>query len=210
MSTLALLLSWFLHFDTHLAVFLASYGSLTYGVVFVIVLCETGLVVTPFLPGDSLLFAVGALAGRGLMNVWVLWMLLTLASILGDALNYTIGRKIGKAAWNSRWIRKEHLERTQLFFQRHGGKAIALSRFMPIIRTMAPFVAGISAMDFRRFFFYNVIGGICWVTLFLIGGYFFGTLPFVEKNFSVVILVIIVVSILPGVYHWVKARMKKS
>jgi membrane-associated protein len=202
------LISFILHIDTHLAVFLAEYGTLTYGLLFLIVICETGLVVTPFLPGDSLLFAAGAFAGKGLLDPWLLFGLLFVAAVLGDTLNFAVGHYLGDTVynWNSRWIKREHLEKTRGFFLHHGGKTIVIARFMPIIRTFAPFVAGVGRMNYSEFLGYNVLGGFLWVSLFIWGGYFFGSIPFVEENFSVVILIIIALSILPAVIGWLKSR----
>ena len=196
----------FLHIDTYLATILQQYGTLTYVLLFIVILCETGLVVTPFLPGDSLLFAAGAFAGKGMMSASLLFLLLSVAAIVGDSLNFAIGAKFGTAIerLHSRWIKQEHLERTKQFYARHGGKTIVIARFMPIIRTFAPFVAGIGRMEYGHFFAYNVFGGLLWVALFVGGGYFFGSIPFVEKNFSLVILAIIVVSILPGIVSWMR------
>jgi membrane-associated protein len=198
----------FLHIDLKLAEILAQYGTLTYVLVFVIVLCETGLVITPFLPGDSLLFALGAFAGRGLMNPLVLFALLSVAAIVGDSLNFSIGARFGHIIErkNFRFINREHLEKTHRFYERHGGKTIVIARFMPIIRTFAPFVAGIGDMHYASFLAYNVAGGLLWVALFLGAGYFFGSVPFVQHNFSIVILAIIVLSILPGVIAWLRSR----
>lgn len=196
----------FLHIDTYLETILQQYGTLTYVLLFIVILCETGLVVTPFLPGDSLLFAAGAFAGKGMMSASLLFLLLSVAAIVGDSLNFAIGAKFGTAIerLHSRWIKQEHLDRTKQFYTRHGGKTIVIARFMPIIRTFAPFVAGIGRMEYGRFLTYNVFGGLLWVALFVGGGYFFGSLPFVEKNFSMVILAIIVVSILPGIVGWMR------
>lgn len=205
------LLDLFLHIDTHLGSVLQEYGALTYAILFLIIFCETGLVVTPFLPGDSLLFAAGAFAGRGDLEIAILLLSLSIAAIFGDFLNFSIGSRIGQAVytWNSPWIKREHLLKTQAFFDSHGGKAIVIARFMPIIRTFAPFVAGAGKMSYPHFFRYNIIGGLFWVFLFCGGGYFFGSLPFVEKNFSLVILVIIFLSVLPGVVGWVRGRLQQ-
>ncbi len=210
MQFLTQILSFFLHIDTHLGSILQEYGLFTYVILFLIVVCETGLVVTPFLPGDSLLFAAGAFAARGSMDVVLLFFLFWIASILGDALNYSIGRRIGESvySWRSRWVSHEHLERTRRFFLVYGGMTIVIARFMPIVRTFAPFVAGVGKMPIRTFMTYNIAGGLLWVTLFVGGGYFFGTLPFVEKNFSVVILAIIVLSVMPGVVMWIRKRVQ--
>lgn len=211
MDSIQYVLDLFLHIDRHLNDIIQSYGALTYGLLFLVVLCETGLVVTPFLPGDSLLFAAGAFAGKGSLNVASLLLLLSIAAVLGDALNFKIGRYLGKRVygWNSRWVKHEHLEMTRAFFERHGGKTIVIARFMPIVRTYAPFVAGVGEMPSAQFFSYNVVGGLLWVFSLVGAGYFFGALPFVEKNFSLVILAIIVVSVLPGVVGWIRSRMQK-
>ncbi|MBM4007397.1 MAG: DedA family protein [Planctomycetes bacterium] len=185
-------------------------GSWTYAVLFAIVFCETGLVVTPFLPGDSLLFAAGALCAVPELGLRVdgMAVLLFIAAVLGDAVNYHIGRWIGPPAFTGRFrfLNPAHLQKTREFFERHGGKAVVLARFVPIVRTFAPFVAGVGTMSYRRFFLYNVVGAIVWVGLFLAAGYLFGNLPFVKRNFSKVILAIIVVSVLPIVWEWWKHR----
>jgi membrane-associated protein len=185
-------------------------GGWTYAVLFAIVFCETGLVVTPFLPGDSLLFAAGALCAVPELGLRVdgMAVLLFIAAVLGDAVNYHIGRWIGPPAFTGRFrfLNPAHLQKTREFFERHGGKAVVLARFVPIVRTFAPFVAGVGTMSYRRFFLYNVVGALVWVGLFLAAGYLFGNLPFVKRNFSKVILAIIVVSVLPIVWEWWKHR----
>jgi membrane-associated protein len=200
----------FLHLEEHLNAILAQYGGWTYLILFLIIFCETGLVVTPFLPGDSLLFATGALAAGGPLDVRALLVLLSIAAIAGDTVNYWIGSIVGPRVFTDRvrWLKREHLDKTHRFYEKHGGKTIVLARFMPIIRTFAPFVAGIGSMTYWRFASYNVFGGILWVALFLLGGYYFGNLPFVEKNFSLVILAIIVVSVLPGIVEYVRERRR--
>lgn len=199
----------FLHLDKHLSVIIADYGIWTYLILFTIVFCETGLVVTPFLPGDSLLFAAGAFAGLGVMRVEWLFILLTVAAILGDTVNYWIGNYIGPRAFsgNIRFLKKEYLERTHAFYEKYGGKAIILARFVPIIRTFAPFVAGVGAMNYDRFIFYNVVGGVVWVAIFIFGGYFFGNLPAVQENFTLVILAIIAISVVPMIAEVIKERL---
>ncbi len=210
MPSLGELLDIFLHLNTHLNQLAADYGPWVYGILFLIVFCETGLVVTPFLPGDSLLFAVGALAAGGSINLWLVIGLLIVAAILGDAVNYHIGRVIGPRVFapgrRSRWFRREHLDRTHAFFEKYGGKTIIIARFVPIVRTFAPFVAGIGAMTYRRFLLYNFVGAVVWVLSITLAGYFFGNLPVVQENFSLVILAIIIISLLPGVYEWWRAR----
>ncbi len=189
----------FLHLDQTLGLVIADYGLLVYGLLFAIIFLETGLVVTPILPGDSLLFAAGAFAALGSLNIWLLWALLAVAAVLGDTVNYWIGHFLGEKmiAGNSRFIKKEYLIRGQTFYDKHGAKTIVLARFVPIVRTFAPFIAGVSRMNYGRFIFYNIIGGLCWVSLFVLGGYFFGNLPLVKENFGLAVLAIIVLSILP-------------
>lgn len=197
-----------LHLDRHLAEIIAQYGLWTYLILFLIIFCETGLVITPFLPGDSLLFAAGTFAGLGSLDPVVLFFLLTAAAIIGDTVNYWIGHYVGPRAFSGqiRWLRKDYLERTERFYARHGGKTIVLARFVPILRTFAPFVAGVGRMHYGRFLFYNVFGAIVWVGLFVFGGYFFGNLPVVRENFTTVILAIILISVLPIAVEWVRAR----
>lgn len=200
-----------LHLDKYLSLIIQNYGFGTYLLLFIIVFCETGLVIIPFLPGDSLLFAAGAFAALGSLNVLLLFLLLGLAAIIGDTVNYSIGRSIGHRLYNKekiRFIKKEYLEQTQAFYERHGGKTIIIARFIPIIRTFAPFVAGIGNMNYGRFISYNIIGGISWVGLFTLLGYFFGNLPAVKKNFTFVIFAIIFISILPGIIGFLNQKIK--
>ena len=210
MDAVRLLVDFILHIDVHLVEIVRQAGGWTYGVLGLIVFCETGLVVLPLLPGDSLLFAAGALSAKpgGVLNVHLLAALLIAAAIAGDALNYAIGDRFGRAIAARGWVKASHLERTQRFFERYGGRAIVLARFVPIVRTVAPFVAGMGTMPYRQFFVYNVAGGVAWVLLFLYGGYLFGGLPVVEENFSLVILGVIVVSVLPIVVEVVRARLR--
>jgi membrane-associated protein len=199
----------FLHLDTHLAEVIQAYGAWTYGLLFTIVLLETGLVVTPFLPGDSLLFAAGSFAALGALDVRLLFLLLSAAAVLGDTLNYAIGHYLGPRVFHfpkSRFFNPDHLRQTHEFYERYGGKTIVIARFVPIIRTFAPFVAGIGSMSYLRFLAYNVAGGLLWVATCLGAGYFFGNLPFVKKNFSLVILAIILVSMLPALVEIVRHR----
>lgn len=197
----------FLHLDEYLAKIISDYGSWTYGILFAVIFVETGLVIMPFLPGDSLLFAAGTFAALpGGLNIWFLLILLMVAAILGDSVNYSIGHYLGERAYNIKWIKKEYLDKTHAFFEKHGGKAIFLARFVPIVRTFAPFVAGIGKMSYGYFITYNIVGGISWVLIFTLLGYFFGNLEFVKKNFELVIIVIILISVLPMVYEWLKAR----
>lgn len=211
METLSFVIDLFLHLDKHLFEIVNQYGFLTHFILFLVIFCETGLVVTPFLPGDSLLFAAGALAHEGSpLNVHFLFVLLTIAAIIGDSVNYYIGSKIGDKAYNSKYIKKEYLDKTHEFYEKHGGKTIIIARFVPIVRTFAPFVAGVGKMTYSYFISYNVIGGIVWVASFVYGGYFFGNLPFVKQNFSIVIIAIIFISILPGIINIAKIKLAKK
>jgi membrane-associated protein len=200
------LVDFILHIDRHLAEIIASYGLWTYGVLFLIIFAETGLVVTPFLPGDSLLFATGTFCAKpetGL-NVHLMAGLLWIAAVLGDTLNYWIGARIGPAVFkreDSMFLRKKHLERAHAFFEKYGGRAIILARFVPIVRTFVPFVAGVGQMTYVRFLAYNIIGGFIWIYAFTYAGYWFGSQPFVQKNFKLVIVVIIILSVLPIVWE---------
>lgn len=205
----------FLHLDEHLSQVISTYGVWTYAILFLIIFMETGLVITPFLPGDSLLFAAGTFASPALgspLNIVVLWIILCAAAIIGDTVNYWIGHFIGPRAFTGevRFLKKEYLDRTHEFYERHGGKTIVLARFIPIIRTFAPFVAGIGAMSYGHFLSYNVIGGILWVTLFTLGGYFFGNLPFVKNNFSAVVIAIILISITPMLVEFIRGKLRSS
>ena len=209
------IIEFFLHVDKHLADVVSNYGVWTYAILFLVIFCETGLVVTPFLPGDSLLFAAGAIASSGSLNVHVIFLLLLAAAILGDTVNYHIGYFLGPKFLEknkSRLIKKEYLDRTHQYFEKYGGKTIIIARFVPIIRTFAPFMAGIGSMSYRHFISYNVIGALLWVSLFTYAGYFFGKIPIVEKNFTLVILAIIFISVLPAVIEVIKAKRqtKKS
>ncbi len=209
------LIDFVLHIDVHLEAMVAIYGIWIYAILFLIIFCETGLVVTPFLPGDSLLFVAGTLAALGTnsINVHLMVLLLISAAILGDMVNYIIGRYFGDKLFSnphSRIFKQSHLEKTHHFYEKHGGKTIIIARFVPIVRTFAPFVAGMGRMGYRRFASFNVIGGICWVSLFMYAGYFFGGLDFVQRNLHYLIVLIIVVSILPGVIEiWRNKRKKK-
>ena len=201
-----------LHSEEFLKQFILAYGHWIYALLFVIIFCETGLVVTPFLPGDSLLFAVGALSAQGLMQVEVIGPLLLCAAVLGNTTNYAIGSWIGPKVFHfeSGWFfRKEYLMRAHAFYEKYGGRAVSLAQFMPIVRTFAPFVAGVGSMTYRRFIAFNVLGAILWVGIFLGGGYLFGGLPAVRENMKLVILGIIVVSVLPIVFETIKAWLEK-
>lgn len=208
MDTIATLVNIFLNLDQYLRTVIQTYGAWTYLLLFLIIFMETGLVVTPFLPGDSLLFTAGTFAALGAMKVSVLYLLLAAAAIFGDTVNYWIGHLIGPRAFSGRirFLKQEYLQRTHEFYERHGGKTIILARFVPIIRTFAPFVAGVGEMTYRKFLSFNVLGGLFWVALFVFGGYYFGNLPIVRQNFSLVVLAIILISILPGVVEYLKGR----
>jgi membrane-associated protein len=199
----------FLHLDQHLAEVIQRYGTSTYALLFLIVFLETGLVVTPLLPGDSLLFAAGSFAGLGVLRLWPLFFLLCAAAILGDTVNYAIGARLGPRVFHypkSRFFNPEHLKKTHAFYEKYGGKTIIIARFVPIVRTFAPFVAGIGEMSYAHFLGYNVIGGVLWVSVCLFSGYFFGNLPFVKQNFSVVVLAIVFISLLPAVIEYLRHR----
>lgn len=201
------------HVDIHLQALLQQYGVWTYAVLFLIIFCETGLVVTPFLPGDSLLFAVGVFSASGALDGRLAAGVLIAAAILGDTVNYWVGAWLGPqavAAGQGRWLKREHLERTHQFFERYGGKTIILARFLPIVRTLAPFVAGVGRMTYGRFLLYNVIGGVVWVALFVGAGYLFHQAPLVKEHFSLVVLAIIALSVLPAVVEWLRHRKKKG
>jgi membrane-associated protein len=197
-----------LHVDVYLEQIISNYGGWTYGLLFFVIFMETGFVVTPFLPGDSLIFAASTFAARGALNPWLMFGLLSIAAVLGDSVNYWIGHRIGKRAYTGeiKWIKKEYMERTHAFFEKHGGKTIFLARFVPIIRTFTPFVAGVSRMSYGFFFRWNVIGGLVWVATFTMLGYFFGNIAFVQKNFELVIVAIILISLVPAVVEGIKAK----
>ena len=205
------LLDLFLNLDQYLFDLTAKYQNWIYLILFLIIFLETGVVVAPFLPGDSLLFAVGALAALGLLNLWLILGLLILAAFLGDSVNYSIGKYFGVKVFERdyRFIKRKHLIKTQEFYERHGGKTILIARFVPIIRTFAPFVAGIGSMNYRQFMAYNLVGGIIWVTVCVVGGYFFGNLPIVKENFSIVVIGIIGISLLPIFIGFLKDRVQK-
>jgi len=203
----------FMHLDKYLNVIIQNYGVWTYLLLFLIIFCETGLVVTPLLPGDSLLFAAGTFAALGSLEVGWLFVLLSVAAIAGDTVNYWIGHYVGPKVFhkeNVRFLKKEYLDRTHDFYEKHGGKTIIIARFIPIIRTFAPFVAGIGRMTYGHFISYNVLGGLAWIAIFVFGGYYFGNLPFVKRNFTLVILAIIFISVLPGVIEFLNQRYRSS
>ena len=203
----------FLHLDRHLAEVIQAYGTWTYALLFSIVFLETGLVVTPLLPGDSLLFAAGSFAALGVLDVGLLFALLSVAAVLGDTVNYAIGHYLGPKVFHypkSRFFNPDHLRKTHQFYEKYGGKTIVIARFVPIVRTFAPFVAGIGAMSYPRFLAYNVAGGLLWVSLFVFAGYFFGNIPAVADNFTYVIMAIIFVSILPAIIEFARQRLRKN
>lgn len=210
MDLITYLIDLFLHLDKHLSVIISNYGTWTYLILFAIIFMETGLVVTPFLPGDSLLFAAGTFAALGALNPALLYFLLAGAAILGDTVNYWVGDFIGPRAFSGeiRFLKKEYLDRTHEFYEKHGGKTIVLARFIPIIRTFAPFVAGVGSMSYSHFITYNVLGGLSWVAIFMFGGYFFGNIPTVKDNFTLVIMAIILISVLPPIIEFLRSRMR--
>jgi membrane-associated protein len=206
MAIIKFLVDLFLHLDTHLSAVITQYGFWTYGLLFVVIFIETGLVVVPFLPGDSLIFAAGTFASLGSLNIWLLFLLLAIAAVVGDTANYWIGHFLGDRAYQIKWIKKEYLDRTHGFFDKYGNKTIFLARFIPIVRTFAPFVAGIGKMSYADFFSYNVLGGISWVALFSFAGYFFGNIPFIRDHFSLVVVAIVLISLIPMVVEGLKVR----
>jgi membrane-associated protein len=212
MEFLNQLIDFALHFDKHLADIINQYGTLTYFFLFIVIFAETGFVFTPFLPGDSLIFAAGTFAAKELFNVHVLFIMFSTAAIIGDTVNYWIGHYIGPKVFdmNIKFLKKEYLERTHQFYEKHGGKTIILARFIPIVRTFAPFIAGVGSMSYKKFISYNFIGGIIWVGLFVYSGYYFGNLSFVKNNFSVVIIAIVAISVLPAFYEYFKHKFKKN
>jgi membrane-associated protein len=205
-------IDFFLHLDVHLGQAIQTYGSYIYALLFLIVFCETGLVVTPILPGDSLLFAAGTFAALGSLKVWLLWALLCAAAVLGDTVNYWVGHLVGPRAFtiDTWFLRKKYLDQTHEFFERYGGKTIIIARFVPIVRTFAPFVAGVGSMTYARFLSYNVIGGVLWASVCVFSGYFFGNIPVVKKNFTIVILGIIIVSVLPTFIEYFRQRYARK
>jgi len=215
MEVIKYLVDLFLHLDVHLQQIIAQYGTVTYVILFIVIFGETGLVITPFLPGDSLLFASGTFAAKGSFNIHFLFILLVVAAVLGDTVNYWIGHYVGPKVFEKekvRFLKKEYLERTHKFFEKYGGKTIILARFVPIVRTFAPFVAGVGSMSYPKFITFNVIGGALWVALFTYGGYFFGNIEIVKNHFSIAIMVIILISLIPGFVEYFKHKSasKKS
>lgn len=213
MDFLSNIVDFILHIDVHLSELIADFGVWIYVILFLVITGETGLVIAPLLPGDSLLFAAGTFAARGDLNVWVLFFSLSVAAVIGDALNYAVGRYLGPKLFRkegSRFLKKENLDRTHDFFERYGPATIIIARFLPIVRTFAPFVAGMGRMGYPRFLTYNVVGGVCWVALFTFAGYFFANIPFVENHFPLVILAIVLVSVVPTVAEVIRRRRKAS
>lgn len=210
MEYIKLAIDFVIHLDLYLELIIKTFGIWSYLILFIVIFIETGLVITPFLPGDSLLFAAGALAAIGAFEVVPLFILLAIAAILGDTVNYWIGHYFGPRVFNmnSRFLKKEYLDKTQAFYEKHGGKTIVLARFVPIVRTFAPFVAGVGKMRYGYFITYNIFGGILWTALFIFGGFFFGNLPIVKDNFSIVILAIVLISVLPAVFEYLRDRAK--
>ena len=206
------LIDFILHIDVHLNAIIVQYGTWTYAILFAIIFVETGLVVMPFLPGDSLLFAAGAFAAAGSLNPIALFFLLWLAAVVGDNVNYAVGRFVGPKAFHSdsKLLNRKYLERAHAFYDRHGGKAVIMARFVPIVRTFSPFVAGVGAMTYPRFLLFDIIGGALWIGLFIAAGYFFGNIPAVKKNFELVIIGIVFVSVLPMVFEYVKSKRRHA
>jgi membrane-associated protein len=213
MELILYIADFFIHLDRHLGAIIQSFGGWTYFIFFLVIFCETGLVVTPFLPGDSLLFALGAFAALGMLQIEWLLILLSIAAVAGNTVNYAIGKFVGPKVFhkeNVRFLNKKYLDRTHEFYEKHGGKTIVIARFLPIIRTFAPFVAGIGAMTYWRFTLYNVLGSIAWISLFIVGGYYFGNLPIVKRNFTFVIFAIIIISVLPIVFEFFRQQKRSS
>jgi membrane-associated protein len=212
MGIIESLIDFILHIDKNLNLIIQNYGIFTYLILFFIIFCETGLVVAPFFPGDSLIFVAGAFAGSGSLNIEWLIILFSLAAIIGDTVNYWIGNFVGPKVFHkkdARFFKKEYLDDANKFYEKHGGKTIILARFIPIVRTFAPFVAGIGKMSYRRFIIYNILGGVAWVSIFSLGGYYFGSLPIVKENLSLVIFAIIFISLIPVVIKFLKSKIRK-
>ncbi|MBS3094807.1 VTT domain-containing protein [Candidatus Pacearchaeota archaeon] len=204
------ILSFISHLDSNLVALTVSYGILIYPLVFLIIFAETGLVFAPFLPGDSLLFAAGAISASGMLNIFVLYFLLLLAAILGDSVNYSIGKYFGQKIISNQWVNYKYIEKTKNFYSKYGNKTIVISRFMPIVRTFAPFVAGIAKMDYKKFLSYNILGSFLWVTIFLSLGFFFGNIPFVKQHFSIVVFGIVFISIIPAIVEFIRYKFSNK
>ena len=205
------IINFFIHLDNSLEFLISTYGLGIYVLLFLIIFVETGLVIMPFLPGDSLIFVAGTLAAKSLLNVFVLFVIISFAAIIGDSVNYWVGHTLGRKVFNTniKFLNKENLYRAEKFYEKHGGKAIIYARFIPIIRTFAPFVAGIGKMNYSKFLAFNIIGGILWVLLFLFAGYYFGNLNFVKNNLSLIIIAIILVSLIPPIIEYLKSKRRK-
>ncbi|MBW6411214.1 DedA family protein [Clostridium weizhouense] len=213
MNNFTLIVDIFLHLDKYLGTVINNYGIETYLILFFIIFCETGLVVTPFLPGDSLIFAAATFAALGAINIYILIPILIISAVFGDTVNYEIGRLLGKKAFkicNGKLIKKNHIDKTNEFYEKYGGKTIIFARFIPIVRTFAPFVAGIGKMNYKKFFLFNSIGGTLWVLIVALSGYFFGQVEFIKNNFSIVVIMIIFISILPALIEFAKHKLKKT
>jgi membrane-associated protein len=212
MEIINFFIDFILHLDQHLNDIIQNYGLWTYLILFVIIFLETGFVIMPFLPGDSLLFAAGTFSAIGSLNVWLLWLIVFIAAVLGDTVNYWVGNKVGPRVFDQdiRFLKREYLEKTQHFYEKHGGKTIILARFVPIVRTFAPFVAGVGTMNYGRFFTYNILGAFLWATIFIFLGYFFGNIPFIQSNFELTIFAIILISIVPMVIEYVRSKARKQ
>ena len=213
MELITTVINFIMHIDVHLGEIISNYGAETYLILFIIIFCETGLVITPFLPGDSLIFAAATFAAIDKLNIFILFIIVLIAAVLGDTVNYHIGKYFKNKLYkleNNRFIKKEYIDKTQDFFKKHGGKSIILARFVPIVRTFAPFVAGIGSMTYKKFLSYNFIGGLSWTSLFILVGYFFGNIPFVKNNFSIIIIAIIFISLLPPFIIYLKNKFTKE
>ena len=211
MIGVSFIIDFIIHIDKYIDILINKFGIFSYFILFGIIFCETGLVIMPFLPGDSLLFVAGAFAAKGSFNIFILYVLFLAAAILGDSANYWIGYYFGEHVFD-KWklFKKEHLERTKKFYEKHGGKTILFARFIPILRTFAPFVAGVGKMHYRKFIFYNIFGGLLWVSLFLFGGYFFGQFEWVEQNLTILIFAIIIISVMPIFIEYLNHKLKKK
>ncbi len=213
MDIIYTLIDFIVNLDEHLTELINNFGGFTYLILFLIIFCETGLFMAPFLPGDSLIFVVGALSASGAMNIWIITGVLIAAAIIGDTVNYHIGKFLGPKIFkkqNVRFLNKKHLDKAHEFYRKHGGKTVIMARFIPVIRTFAPFVAGMGSMSYGRFILYNIAGGIAWVSICVASGYFFGNIPVVSENFTLVILAIIGISLLPVIITWMTSRKSKS
>jgi membrane-associated protein len=212
MDIINFFIDFILHLDQYLSDMIQNYGAWTYVILFLIIFLETGFVIMPFLPGDSLLFAAGAFSALGSLNIWLLWIIVFVAAVLGDTVNYWIGNKIGPRAFDQdiRFLKREYLEKAQQFYETHGGKTIILARFVPIVRTFAPFVAGVGTMNYGRFITYNIVGAFLWTSIFIFLGYFFGNIPFVQNNFELAILGIILISIVPMVIEYTRNQVRNQ